>query len=219
MQGCGAQRGQAGLWGTGSPLAGHLKNGYTYNLMYSIRANSPPQIAYAESTGECRRALLMHHFGERSFGPEQCARTCDVCEQLAAGGKQVGVAQQGPCALCSSASTTCGNCAAVLQLCSCVCASLHASQNHGCRGSQPANYFHNPGAHKPGGQDRRDRGGGRPDSPHRRHRRAPAAAAGGMPANKGWAATYILELFRGAVSSRNRIQVTGVLLPVNSASW
>lgn len=49
----------------------------------------PPQIAYAESTGECRRSMLMHHFGERTFGPEQCARTCDVCQQLAAGGKQV----------------------------------------------------------------------------------------------------------------------------------
>ena len=54
-------------------------------------ASIPPwQIAYAESTGECRRSLLMHHFGERGFGPEQCAGTCDVCQQLAAGGKQVG---------------------------------------------------------------------------------------------------------------------------------
>jgi len=33
--------------------------------------------------------MLMHHFGERAFGPEQCAATCDVCQQLAAGGKQV----------------------------------------------------------------------------------------------------------------------------------
>jgi hypothetical protein len=35
--------------------------------------------------------MLMHHFGERSFGPEQCGNTCDVCQALAAGGKQVGV--------------------------------------------------------------------------------------------------------------------------------
>jgi hypothetical protein len=33
--------------------------------------------------------MLMHHFGEHSFGPAQCAGTCDVCQQLAAGGKQV----------------------------------------------------------------------------------------------------------------------------------
>lgn len=29
---------------------------------------------------ECRRTLLMHHFGETSFGPAQCGGTCDVCE-------------------------------------------------------------------------------------------------------------------------------------------
>lgn len=53
-----------------------------------VRALQLRQIAYAESTGECRRSMLMHHFGERTFGPEQCARTCDVCQALAAGGKQ-----------------------------------------------------------------------------------------------------------------------------------
>jgi hypothetical protein len=53
------------------------------------RHSTNPQIAYAESTGECRRAMLMHHFGERTFGPAQCGETCDVCQQLAAGGKQV----------------------------------------------------------------------------------------------------------------------------------
>lgn len=51
--------------------------------------HTPAQIAYAESTGDCRRSLLMHHFGEHGFGPEQCANTCDVCQSLAAGGKQV----------------------------------------------------------------------------------------------------------------------------------
>jgi hypothetical protein len=32
---------------------------------------------------------------------------------------------------------------------------------------------------------------------------------GGANANKGWAATYILELFRGTLSSRNRPLVRG----------
>jgi superfamily II DNA helicase RecQ len=38
---------------------------------------------------ECRRALLMHHFGETSFGPEQCRQTCDVCQANKAADRKV----------------------------------------------------------------------------------------------------------------------------------
>jgi hypothetical protein len=43
---------------------------------------------------ECRRALLMHHFGESSFGPEQCRETCDVCQANKAADRKV----EGACA-------------------------------------------------------------------------------------------------------------------------
>jgi hypothetical protein len=39
--------------------------------------------------------MLMHHFGEHAFGPQECAGTCDVCQQLAAGAKQVCVGGTG----------------------------------------------------------------------------------------------------------------------------
>jgi superfamily II DNA helicase RecQ len=48
----------------------------------SFPANTHPtlaQINYAESTTECRRMLLMHHFGEPNFTPAKCGGTCDVC--------------------------------------------------------------------------------------------------------------------------------------------
>jgi superfamily II DNA helicase RecQ len=48
-----------------------------------------PQVNYAESSVECRRALLMHHFGESSFGPEQCRETCDVCQANKAADRKV----------------------------------------------------------------------------------------------------------------------------------
>ena len=58
-----------------------------------LRAPPPPhprapQINYAESTVECRRALIMHHFGERSFTTDTCKGTCDVC--AARGAAEVG---------------------------------------------------------------------------------------------------------------------------------
>ncbi|KAF6261562.1 hypothetical protein COO60DRAFT_1699757 [Scenedesmus sp. NREL 46B-D3] len=46
-------------------------------------------VNYAESTVECRRALLMHHFGETSFGPEQCRESCDVCQANKAADRKV----------------------------------------------------------------------------------------------------------------------------------
>lgn len=46
------------------------------------------QINYAESQIECRRVLLMHHFGETSFTAAQCKGTCDAC--VARGTAQVG---------------------------------------------------------------------------------------------------------------------------------
>lgn len=33
--------------------------------------------------------LLMHHFGETSFGPEQCRQTCDVCQANKAADRKV----------------------------------------------------------------------------------------------------------------------------------
>lgn len=39
----------------------------------------PPQINYCEEQVECRRVLMLSHFGERSFTREQCRATCDNC--------------------------------------------------------------------------------------------------------------------------------------------
>ena len=36
------------------------------------------QIAYCEEQVECRRALLLAHFGE-AWDTRRCQRTCDVC--------------------------------------------------------------------------------------------------------------------------------------------
>ncbi len=36
------------------------------------------QIMFAEEQVECRRVLLMQHFGE-AFDPAQCRGTCDLC--------------------------------------------------------------------------------------------------------------------------------------------
>jgi hypothetical protein len=47
------------------------------------------QVNYAESSVECRRTLLMQHFGETSFGPEQCRGTCDVCQANKAADRKV----------------------------------------------------------------------------------------------------------------------------------
>jgi RecQ zinc-binding len=45
-----------------------------------------PQIGFAEACVECRRTLLMQHFGETGFTPADCGGTCDVCEANAAAG-------------------------------------------------------------------------------------------------------------------------------------
>lgn len=55
--------------------------------MCLIRLLVVVQINYAESTVECRRLLIMHHFGEASFSADLCRGTCDVC--LARGTAQV----------------------------------------------------------------------------------------------------------------------------------
>ncbi|KAK9809882.1 hypothetical protein WJX72_001000 [[Myrmecia] bisecta] len=36
-------------------------------------------VAYCEEQVECRRVMLLAHFGETSFSATQCAGTCDVC--------------------------------------------------------------------------------------------------------------------------------------------
>ena len=38
------------------------------------------QIAYCEEQVECRRSVLLAHFGE-SFDVKRCYGTCDVCSQ------------------------------------------------------------------------------------------------------------------------------------------
>ena len=39
----------------------------------------PAQVAYCEEQVECRRVLLLSHFGESGFTPAACHRTCDIC--------------------------------------------------------------------------------------------------------------------------------------------
>jgi superfamily II DNA helicase RecQ len=51
-----------------------------------LHHDASSQINYAESSVECRRVLIMHHFGELSFTAAHCRRTCDVCEANAAAG-------------------------------------------------------------------------------------------------------------------------------------
>jgi superfamily II DNA helicase RecQ len=61
------------------------------------------QVNYAESSVECRRALLMQHFGETSFGPEQCRQTCDVCQANTAADRKVEGAVSCPAGLIPAA--------------------------------------------------------------------------------------------------------------------
>lgn len=37
------------------------------------------QVAYCEEQVECRRVLLLSHFGESGFTAAACHRTCDIC--------------------------------------------------------------------------------------------------------------------------------------------
>ena len=37
------------------------------------------QVAYCEEQVECRRVLLLSHFGETGFTAAACHRTCDIC--------------------------------------------------------------------------------------------------------------------------------------------
>ena len=37
------------------------------------------QVAYCEEQVECRRVLLLSHFGEAGFTAAACHRTCDIC--------------------------------------------------------------------------------------------------------------------------------------------
>ena len=45
-----------------------------------MRTAAHAQIAYCEEQVECRRSLLLAHFGE-AWDPARCQRTCDVCAQ------------------------------------------------------------------------------------------------------------------------------------------
>lgn len=38
------------------------------------------QVSYCEEKVDCRRVMIMGHFGEQSFTERQCNRTCDNCQ-------------------------------------------------------------------------------------------------------------------------------------------
>ena len=38
------------------------------------------QVAYCEEHVECRRVMLLSHFGEADFSAAKCAGTCDTCK-------------------------------------------------------------------------------------------------------------------------------------------
>ena len=39
------------------------------------------QVAYCEEQVECRRVILLSHFGETNFTAAGCHKTCDVCQR------------------------------------------------------------------------------------------------------------------------------------------
>ncbi|WIA22540.1 hypothetical protein OEZ86_009530 [Tetradesmus obliquus] len=70
----------------------HQRTGERHSSQQVMKANLDAlnaMVNYAESSVECRRMLLMHHFGETSFGPEQCRQTCDVCQANKAADRKV----------------------------------------------------------------------------------------------------------------------------------
>ena len=38
------------------------------------------QVSYCEEQVDCRRVIIMSHFGERAFTEQQCHKTCDNCQ-------------------------------------------------------------------------------------------------------------------------------------------
>lgn len=38
------------------------------------------QVSYCEEKVDCRRVMIMGHFGERSFTQRSCNKTCDNCQ-------------------------------------------------------------------------------------------------------------------------------------------
>ena len=38
------------------------------------------QVSYCEEVLDCRRVMIMAHFGEASFSARLCQRTCDNCQ-------------------------------------------------------------------------------------------------------------------------------------------
>ena len=71
-----------------------VKSSPTYTPNLHPQPTPPPpasQIMFAEEQVECRRVLLMQHFGE-AFDPAACRGTCDICRQ-----RQVGAVRAWVC--------------------------------------------------------------------------------------------------------------------------
>lgn len=111
--------------------------------------------------------MLMHHFGELSFGAAQCAGTCDVCQARASGGGGAAAAKE----------DVTEQAAALVRLIDAI---------DGPQGAAGAAAAPQGGRYGGGG------GGGF------------QGGGGGGGGGKGYSATYILELFRGHLTSRGR---------------
>ena len=53
------------------------------DVLATNEASLNSMIAYCENPADCRRQLLLAHFGETSFRREQCKQTCDNCRTVA----------------------------------------------------------------------------------------------------------------------------------------
>lgn len=56
----------------------------TQDVLESNMETLNAMVNYAEEQIECRRTMLLSHFGELSWDPKHCAGTCDNCHRLGA---------------------------------------------------------------------------------------------------------------------------------------
>lgn len=59
------------------------KDNVAQNVLATNEASLDSMIAYCENPADCRRVLLLAHFGETTFKREQCKQTCDNCQHIA----------------------------------------------------------------------------------------------------------------------------------------